>query len=122
MKWIEFKLFDKENDILAIFSLEKWHPDLVDIIKYIDVYILSASFFAYYIFSQNKDSEYFWLSFYDILKKFIKWYSLNKNEAMPIFKELDWINTANEHWFRMEINEIEFRSKKEKMSQKKFKF
>lgn len=115
MKWIEFKLFDKENDILAIFSLEKWHPDLADIIKYIDVYILSASFFINYAFSKNKDSEYYWLSFYDILKKFIKWYSLNKNEAMPIFKELDWINTANEHWFRMEINEIEFRSKKEKM-------
>ena len=112
MKWIEFKLVDKENDILAIFSLEKWHPDLVDIIKYIDVYILSASFFAYYIFSQNKDSEYYWLSFYDILKKFIKRYSLNKNEAMPIFKELDWINTANEHWFRMEINETEVLKKK----------
>lgn len=112
MKWVEFLLFDKENELLAKFFLEKRHPDLADIIKYIDVYILSASFFAYYIFSQNKDSEYYWLSFYDILKKFIKRYSLNKNEAMPIFKELDWINTANEHWFRMEINETELMKKK----------
>lgn len=115
MKWVEFKLVDKKNDILAIFSLEKWHPDLVNIIKYIDVYILSASFFAYYTFSHNKDSEYFWLSFYDILQNFIKWYSSNKNEAIPILKEMDWKNIVHEHWFRMEINEIEFRSKKEKM-------
>ena len=112
MKWVEFLLFDKENELLAKFFLEKRHPDLVDIIKYIDVYILSASFFINYAFSKNKDSEYYWLSFYDILKKFIKWYSLNKNEAMPIFKELDWINTANEHWFRMEINETELMKKK----------
>ena len=120
MKLIEFKLLDKDNDILATFSLEKWHPDLADIIKYIDVYILSASFFAYYIFSQNKDSEYFWLSFYDILKKFIKRYSLNKNEAMQILKEMDWINIVHEYWFRMEINETEV-LKKKKCVKKNFK-
>ena len=122
MKWVEFLLFDKENELLAKFFLEKWHPDLVNIIKYIDVYILSASFFAYYTFSKNKDSEYYWLSFYEILQDFIKWHAVNKEESRKLFEELDWIKTANEHWFRMEINEIEFRSKKEKMSQKKFKF
>lgn len=116
MKWIEFKLVDKDNDIMATFSLAKWHPSLVDIIKYVDVYILSVSFFAYYIFSQNKDSEYFWLSFYDILKKFIKWYSINKDEAMQVLEEMDWINIVHECWFRMELNEVEFKPKKEKMS------
>ena len=115
MKWVEFKLFDKENELLAKFFLEKWHPDLVDIIKYIDVYILSASFFSYYIFSQNKDSEYYWLSFYEILQDFIKWHAVNKDESRKIFEEMDWIKIADEHWFRMEIDEIEFRSKKEKM-------
>ena len=112
MKLIEFKLLDKYNDILATFSLEKWHPDLADIIKYIDVYILSASFFINYAFSKNKDSKYYWLSFYDILQNFIKWYSLNKDESRKLFEELDWIKTADEHWFRMEINETELMKKK----------
>lgn len=115
MECIEFKLFDKENELLAKFFLEKWNSDLVDIIKYIDVYILSAAFFAYYTFSHNKDSEYYWLSFYDILQDFIKWHAVNKDESRKIFEEMDWIKIADEHWFRMEINEIEFRSKKEKM-------
>lgn len=120
MKWIKFNLLDKENDILATFSIAKWHPDLVDIIKYIDVYILSASFFLHYTSSKNKDSEYYWLSFYDILQKFIKWYSVDKDEAMQVLEDMDWINKANEYWFRMEINETEVLKKKN--VSKKFKF
>ena len=118
MKWVEFKLFDKNNDLLGRFFLEKWNPDLVDIIKYIDVYILSASFFAYYIFSQNKDSEYYWLSFYEILQDFIKWHAVNKEASRKLFEELYWIKTADEHWFRMEIDETELSPEEEKCVKK----
>lgn len=118
MKCIEFKLFE-ENQPLARFCLPKWDPDLVEIIKYIDVYILSASFFAYYNFSQNKDSEYYWLSFYDILHGFIKWHSVNREESRKILEEMDWIKIADEHWFRMEISETELSPEEEEKCVKK---